>query len=98
MNKAQLIEAIAADVNLPKTVASRALDAVLKNIESTLVAGEEVVLVGFGTFSAKKRAARTGRNPKTGEEISIPETIIPYFKPGKAFKEAVASAELELAE
>lgn len=97
MNKAQLIEAIANDVEVPKTVAARALDAVINNVKKALAEGGEVALVGFGTFGIKKRAARVGRNPKTGEEIKIAEAIVPVFKAGKDLKEAVANAELETA-
>ena len=89
MNKAELIEAVAAAADLPKASAGRALDAVLDNITGALKEGDQVVLVGFGTFSVKDRAARTGRNPKTGEPIAIPAAKIPGFKAGKALKDAV---------
>ncbi len=89
MNKAELVEAVAAATDLPKASASRALDAVLDNITETLKKGDQVVLVGFGTFSVKDRAARTGRNPKTGEPIQIAAAKIPGFKAGKALKDAV---------
>lgn len=89
MNKTELIEAIAESADLPKAAATRALDAVIDNITGTLKKGEQVVLVGFGTFSVKDRAARTGRNPQTGAEIQIPAARVPSFKAGKALKDAV---------
>lgn len=89
MNKAELIEAVAAAADLPKAAASRAIDAVVDNVTSALTEGDQVVLVGFGTFSVKERAARTGRNPQTGKEIQIAAAKVPSFKPGKALKDAV---------
>jgi len=89
VNKTELIEAIAESADLPKAAATRALDAVIDNITGTLKKGEQVVLVGFGTFSVKDRAARTGRNPQTGAEIQIPAARVPSFKAGKALKDAV---------
>ncbi len=89
MNKSELIEAIAASADLPKAAAGRALDAVIDTIESTLKNGDPVTLVGFGTFSVKDRAARTGRNPQTGEPIQIKAAKIPGFKAGKSLKDAV---------
>lgn len=89
MNKSELIEAIAEKADLPKAGASRALDATLESIIDSLVKGDQVVLLGFGTFSVKERAARQGRNPKTGETIEIKATKAPSFKPGKAFKDSV---------
>ena len=89
MNKSELIDAIADTSDLPKAAAGRALDAVLDTISGSLQQGEPVVLVGFGTFSAKDRAARTGRNPKTGEPIEIKAARVPGFKAGKALKEAI---------
>ena len=89
MNKTELIEAIAASADIPKTTAGRALDAVMENITNALKSGDSVVLVGFGTFTVKDRAARTGRNPKTREEIAIPASKVPGFKAGKALKDAV---------
>ena len=71
MNKSELIDAIAASADIPKAVAGRALDAVIESVTGALKAGDSVVLVGFGTFAVKERAARTGRNPQTGEEIKI---------------------------
>ena len=89
MNKSELIEAVAASADLPKAAAGRALDAVVEAITGALKAEEQVVLVGFGTFSVKDRAARTGRNPQTGEPIQIAAAKSPGFKAGKALKDAV---------
>lgn len=89
MNKNELIDAVAAATDLPKASATRAVDAVLENIEAALKKGEQVILVGFGTFAVKDRAARSGRNPKTGEEIKIPASRVAGFKPGKKLKDAL---------
>ncbi len=89
MNKTELIEAIAAAADLPKASAGRALDAVLDAITGALKKDDQVVLVGFGTFAVKERAARTGRNPQTGKPIEIAAAKIPSFRPGKALKDAV---------
>jgi DNA-binding protein HU-beta len=89
MNKPELIDAIASHSNLTKADAGRALDALIKTIESTLKAGDSIALVGFGTFDVKERAERTGRNPQTGQPITIAASKSPSFKPGKALKDAV---------
>ena len=89
MNKSELIEAVAASADIPKAAAGRAVDAVVETITGTLAEGDQVVLVGFGTFAVKDRAARTGRNPQTGEPIQIKAATIPSFKAGKALKDAV---------
>lgn len=89
MNKSELIEAIAASADIPKAAAGRALDAMVDNVADALKKGDQVVLVGFGTFSVKERAARTGRNPQTGQPIEIAAAKIPSFKAGKALKDAV---------
>ncbi|HSX89044.1 MAG TPA: HU family DNA-binding protein [Pseudomonas sp.] len=89
MNKAELIEAIAAATDLPKATATRALDATLSTISSALNSGDSVSLVGFGTFAVKERAARDGRNPKTGDTIKIAAAKVPGFKAGKGLKDAV---------
>ena len=89
MNKGDLIEAVAAGANLSKADASRAVDAVLGGITGALKNGGSVSLVGFGTFSVKSRAARLGRNPRTGETIQIAASKVPGFKAGKALKDAV---------
>ncbi len=88
MNKTQLVEQIAENADISKASAGRALDAFIEAVTETLTAEEQVALVGFGTFSVRTRAARTGRNPKTGEEIQIAEAKVPAFKAGKALKEA----------
>lgn len=89
MNKSELVDAIADDANLTKADAGRALDGILKSVSKALKGGDTVSLVGFGTFSVKKRAKRQGRNPQTGETITIKAAKIPSFKAGKALKDAV---------
>ena len=89
MNKSQLINAIAEQGNLSKADASLGLVALIKTIETTLKAGDSITLVGFGTFAVKDRAERTGRNPQTGQEITIAAAKVPSFKPGKGLKDAV---------
>lgn len=89
MNKAELIDAVAAAADLSKASATRAVDAVIDNIAAALKKDEQVSLVGFGTFTVRSRAARSGRNPKTGETIEIQASRAPAFKPGKALKDAV---------
>lgn len=91
MNKTELIESIAASADLSKAAAGRALDAVVDGITDALKKGDSVVLVGFGTFAVKARAARVGRNPRTGAEIQIAAANVPSFKAGKALKDAVNS-------
>ncbi|KII79824.1 transcriptional regulator HU subunit alpha [Vibrio renipiscarius] len=88
MNKTQLVEKIAENSDLSKAAAGRALDAFIEAVSGTLQSGDQVALVGFGTFSVRTRAARTGRNPKTGEEIQIAEAKVPAFKAGKALKDS----------
>lgn len=89
MNKAELIDKVAVAAELNKASATRAVEAVLDNIAATLKSGDQVTLSGFGTFSVSARAARTGRNPRTGESISIPASKNPKFKAGKGLKDAV---------
>ena len=89
MNKAELIEAVAASADLSKADATKAVEAVLGTITDTLKKGDQVTLVGFGTFQVKDRAARTGRNPQTGQAIQIAASKVPGFKAGKALKDAV---------
>lgn len=89
MNKSELIEAIAASADIPKAAASRALDAMVDTVSESLKKGDSVSLVGFGTFTVKERAARTGRNPQTGEPIEISAAKVPSFKAGKALKDSV---------
>ena len=89
MNKGELIDSVADAANLSKADAGRAVDAVINSISGALKGGSTVSLVGFGTFSVKKRAARQGRNPRTGETIQIKASNVPGFKAGKALKDAV---------
>ncbi|OBS31348.1 DNA-binding protein HU-beta [Tepidimonas fonticaldi] len=89
MNKAQLIDHIAERAELTKQEAARALDAFLATVSDTLARGGDVTLVGFGTFQVDERAARKGRNPKTGEVVDIAAAKMPKFRPGKALKDAV---------
>jgi DNA-binding protein HU-beta len=89
VNKAELIDAVADGADISKAAATRAVDTVIDQITNTLKSGNQVTLVGFGTFSVKDRAARTGRNPRTGEPIDIPASKNPSFKAGKALKDAV---------
>ena len=89
MNKAQLVEKIATDAEISKAAATRALDAFTGAVTTSLKEGNSVALVGFGTFSVKERAARTGRNPQTGAEIQIAAATIPSFKAGKGLKDQV---------
>lgn len=89
MNKAELVEAIAKETNLSKKDSEAALKAFVEVVGKELAKGEDVSLIGFGTFSVGERAARTGRNPRTGEEIKIAAAKTPKFKPGKALKDLV---------
>lgn len=89
MNKTDLIEAIASGAELNKKQAKAALEATLEAISASLKAGDAVQLIGFGTFKVNHRKARTGRNPKTKEEIQIPASNVPAFVAGKALKESV---------
>jgi len=89
VNKAELVDAIADSADLSKASASRALDAVINSVTDALKDGDQVSLVGFGTFTVKDRAARTGRNPQTGQPIEIAAAKVPGFKAGKALKDAV---------
>jgi DNA-binding protein HU-beta len=89
MNKSELIDAVALSADISKAAAGRALDATIDTIAEALRSGDQVTLVGFGTFQVKDRAARTGRNPQTGEAIQIKASRVPGFKAGKALKDAV---------
>ena len=89
MNKTDLIEAMADAADISKAAAGRALEGLVEAVASALKAGDTVSVVGFGTFTARERAARTGRNPRTGEEITIAASRTPAFKAGKALKDAV---------
>ncbi|AEN87783.1 HU family DNA-binding protein [Priestia megaterium] len=89
MNKTELINAVAEASELSKKDATKAVDAVFDTILEALKAEDKVQLIGFGNFEVRERAARKGRNPQTGEEIEIPASKVPAFKPGKALKDAV---------
>ncbi|WP_303905426.1 HU family DNA-binding protein [Thiohalomonas denitrificans] len=89
MNKSELIDAVAAGADISKAAAGRAVDAMFDAVSGALKNGEQVNLVGFGTFLVRERAARTGRNPRTGESIEIAASKMPSFKAGKALKDAV---------
>jgi DNA-binding protein HU-beta len=89
MNKTELVDAIAQECDLSKVAAQRVLDSVLNNIVKTVANGDSIQLVGFGTFASGKRAARTGRDPRTGESINIAAATTVKFSAGKAFKDAV---------
>lgn len=89
MNKSELIEAVVNSAGLPKAGAGRAVEAVFDAITHALKAGDQVMLVGFGTFSVRERAARTGRDPRTGEPLEIKASRTPAFKAGKSLKDAL---------
>ncbi|NML24214.1 HU family DNA-binding protein [Zoogloea dura] len=89
MNKSELIDQIAAEADMSKAAAGRALDAAVAAVKQALKKGGSVTLVGFGTFHVGKRAARSGRNPRTGAAIKIKSAAIPKFRPGKALKDAL---------
>jgi DNA-binding protein HU-beta len=89
MNKAELIDAVSGQSGLAKAEATRAVEAVFETITTALRSGDSVALLGFGTFVVKARAARSGRNPRTGETIAIAACKVPDFKAGKALKDAV---------
>jgi DNA-binding protein HU-beta len=89
VNKQDLIDSVAKSADLSKAAAGRALDAAIAAIKTSLKKGGSVTLVGFGTFSVSKRAARSGRNPRTGVSIKIKAAKVPKFRPGKALKDAV---------
>lgn len=89
MNKGDLIDVVADDAGLSKADATRAVDAVIGAVTKALKSDQQVSLIGFGTFVVKKRAARQGRNPRTGETIQIAASNVPGFKAGKAPKDAV---------
>jgi DNA-binding protein HU-beta len=89
MNKSDLIEHVAKQADISKAAATRALDAIVGGVKTTLKKGGTVTIVGFGTFASAKRAARTGRNPRTGAAIKIKSAKVAKFKPGKALKDAI---------
>lgn len=90
MNKSELVEVAAKDAEISKAAAERALSAMIGAIVKAVSKGDSVTLVGFGTFKSAKRAARTGKNPKTGATLKIPATTVPKFSAGAGFKAAVA--------
>jgi len=90
MKKTELIDALAAKTDVTKAAAGKSIDALLEIITETVAAGDDVALIGFGTFKAAKRAARTGKNPKTGEALQIAASTVPKFSAGAAFKAAVS--------
>ena len=89
MNKSELIDTVAQAAEISKSAAERAVDAMIGAVKSSLRKGEEVTLIGFGTFLAANRAARQGRNPRTGEPVAIPAARVPRFRAGKALKDAI---------
>jgi DNA-binding protein HU-beta len=89
MNKAELIDAVAEAADISKAAAARSVDTVLEVITESLKSGNSVTLVGFGTFNTRRREARTGRNPRTGEPIQIKASNLAVFKAGKALKDAL---------
>ena len=89
MNKTELIDYVASDADIPKAVAARALESTISAVMATLKNGDSVSLVGFGTFAVGKRAARVGRNPRTGASIKIKAAKVPKFRPGKALRDAI---------
>ena len=91
MNRADLIEAVALETELSKAAAGRVLDVLIDTIQKSVKNGDPVQLVGFGTFKSTKRAARTGKNPRTGEAVNIPAATVPKFVAGAKFKAVVNS-------
>jgi DNA-binding protein HU-beta len=89
VNKTELIDHIAKQADISKAAAGRALEAIVAGIRTSLKKGNAVTLVGFGTFTVGKRAARTGRNPRTGDSIKIKAARVPKFRPGKALKDSL---------
>ncbi len=90
MNKEELVKEIAKKTRMPQKQVAEIISLMIDSIEKTVAKGKRVTLVGFGTFEARKRAARTGRNPQTGAEIKIPAKTVPAFSAGKKFKEVVS--------
>ncbi|MBU8589400.1 HU family DNA-binding protein [Priestia megaterium] len=88
MNKTELVDAVATKSELTKQDSKKAVDALFETISNTLAKEEKIQLIGFGTFEIRERAERTGRNPQTGEEMTIPASKAPAFKPGKELKDA----------
>lgn len=91
MNKSDLVDVIVESAGIPKNIAGKTLDKILESIIHALKKGEDVALIGFGTFKVNERKARAGRNPKTGEALQIPASNVASFKVGKVLKDAVQS-------
>lgn len=89
MNKSDLVDKIAESLGVPKLKASQVVDVLVDSIKQALAEDDTVTLIGFGTFSVRERAARTGRNPRTGDPIDIKKARVPVFKPGKSLKDAL---------
>jgi DNA-binding protein HU-beta len=89
MNKSELIQAVADSADIPKATATKAVDAIIDSIKDAMAEGDTVTLIGFGTFTVRERAARVGRNPRTGERLDIKAAKVPAFKAGKSLKDAV---------
>ena len=89
MNKSELINSVADTADISKAQAGKAVDAIIESIKDALAENDSVTLIGFGTFTVRERAARVGRNPRTGERLDIKAANVPVFKPGKALKDAV---------
>ncbi len=89
MNKSELIEALAKNTQLTKVDVESVLNGMIDTVKKTIKKGDDVTLIGFGTFTKTKRKARMGRNPQTGKEIKIPAMTVPKFRPGREFKDAV---------
>lgn len=89
MTKTEFVNEVAEEAKLPKTSAAKAVDAFMEVVKSELAAGGIVQIIGFGTFDVRKRSAREGINPQTGEKVAIPEKFTPHFKAGKSLKDAV---------
>jgi DNA-binding protein HU-beta len=89
MNKSELIQSVAESIDMPKATTAKAIDAIIDSVKKALADGDTVTLIGFGTFTVRDRAARVGRNPRTGKPINIKAAKVPVFKPGKALKDAV---------
>lgn len=93
MNKSELIDAVAAEAGITKAESGRILDAYINQLTKAVASGDKVTLVGFGTFQSTKRAAKTGRNPKTGKTLEIPASIAPKFSAGATFKARVKAGK-----
>ena len=89
INKSELTQEVSAKLNSKQNEAEKVIDALIESIKDNLAKGEKVQIIGFGSFEVRNRAARKGRNPQTGETLTIPATKVPAFKPGKALKDAV---------